>query len=167
MTKSRLVVILSFVLAFAAGLAAGLLAGRGSGSPHGRSYLTRKLNLTPQQREQMRKIWAESMGQIRQQREVLEKERDQAVRAILTEEQQEKYDEIMRDFSSKVAALSETRRKTFQEAVEQTKKILNESQRRKYEELLKKEGEWYRSRHEGSRPQDPDSPGPPHRGEMP
>ncbi len=135
-----MIVIASFVLAFAAGTTVGLLLGQSAQTPRRRSRLSRELDLTPAQREQMRKIWSEVMGsaggQRRERRETLRKERDEAVQALLTEEQKARYEKVMQEYSRKLAELSEERRKRFQEAGERTKEILTDQQRKKYEELL-------------------------------
>ena len=52
------------LLAFAAGVSMGLFLSRpGHAAPPGRqSYLESELKLTPEQRDQMRKIWSEATG---------------------------------------------------------------------------------------------------------
>ena len=143
MNKARVTIAVSFLLAFAAGTTVGILVGR-SANIHGRSsWLARELALTAAQREQMREIWSELTGtmrrQQRQEREVLQKEREDAVKALLTVDQQGRYEEVMQEYARKSATLSQERRKVFQEAVERTKLLLTESQRKKYDELLRKE----------------------------
>ncbi len=155
MNRAKVIVGISFVVAFAAGAAAGMLAGWPAEQSREKSVLTKELDLTPQQKTQMRKIWSEvtrdSGRQLRKERQALQKERDESVRALLTKEQNAQYEAIMQDYSRKSTELAEGRKKQYREAVESTKKILTESQRGKYEELLKKRGERGRRYHRGNR----------------
>ncbi|MFH0965937.1 MAG: Spy/CpxP family protein refolding chaperone [Planctomycetota bacterium] len=140
MTKTKLMVLACFLAAFAAGAAAGVAWTRHSMRPPHGSWIEHALDLTPQQREQMRAIWSSMMSvspqQRREQRLALQKERDAAVRALLDDEQGAKYDEVMKTYAEKLAAMDEAARKAFEEATQRTKEILTESQRKKYEELL-------------------------------
>lgn len=145
MNKTRTMVLVCFLVAFAAGTAVGLLIGRSRRGPRDRSRLTRELNLTPAQRKQMRKIWSDVMSagwrQRRERSDALQKERDEAVKALLSEEQKAQYEEVMQGYSRKIADAAEERGKIFQTAVERTKQILTDAQRKKYEELLEKRPE--------------------------
>ncbi|HRU06160.1 MAG TPA: periplasmic heavy metal sensor [Candidatus Brocadiia bacterium] len=162
---TRWVVLGCFVAAFAAGVAAGVALFPPPAPPPPGSWLTHELDLTPEQRTQMRQIWSGVMGGGRGQRHVerqaLEKERDEAIQALLTEEQKARYDEVMKSFSAKVAAQAEERKKAFDDAVESTKKILNEKQRAKYEEILKQRGGRGRRGPPGPPPDDGGGPEPP------
>ena len=141
MTKTKLIILICFCAAFGAGVAAGVALMRSAPPPPHESWLGHELNLTPEQREQMHQIWSQAMGspgpQLHEQRQALQKERDEAIRALLNAGQKAKYDEVMKNYAEKIAALEETRKKAFDEAVERTKKILTGPQRKKYEELLK------------------------------
>ena len=141
MTKTKLILLICFCAAFGAGVAAGVALMRSAPPAPHESWLAHELDLTPEQREQMHQIWSQVIGSQgpppREQRQALQKERDEAVRGLLNEGQKAKYEEVMKKYAEKIAALEETRKKAFDEAVERTKKILTESQRKKYEELLK------------------------------
>ena len=117
MTKTKLIMLVCFLVAFAAGTAVGFLAGRSAKAPRHRSSLSRELDLTAQQREQMRKVWSELMSSARrdgrEHRQALRTERDEAVQALLTEEQKERYEEVMREYSRKSEELAQERRKLF------------------------------------------------------
>lgn len=131
----------SFALLFAAGTCVGLLAGRpGDRRERRRSWLSDELDLTTEQREQMRQIWSDAMhtaGEGQSERTMaLRKERDEAVQALLTDEQKAGYDKIMTEYATKLEELSQERRKRFKEAAEKTREILTEEQRKKYDELL-------------------------------
>jgi len=142
MTRTRLIVLLCFVAAFVAGLAAGVVLGRAAPPRRSRrTWLDRELNLTPRQKEQMGEIWSRVISgaahqQFRDRRRALEGEREQAIRGLLSDEQRQKYEEVIKDYEEKLAALDAERRKLFEDAVERTKQILTEPQRRKYEAIL-------------------------------
>ena len=142
MTKFKAVILVCFCLAFLAGVSTGLLWTRMSAKPRGRSWITRELDLTVEQREQMREIWSGVMGarrqQQREQRRAIREEREVAIQNLFSEEQKAQYEEAMRLYEEKSAALDAERNAAFDRAVEQTKAILTERQRTKYEELLKR-----------------------------
>ena len=149
MTKARLMLIL--IAAFAVTLAAGVAAGYAVCSyAHHPPRRFPDLNLTGEQRAKMDEIWNAVMRNSRklqsEQRQALQKQREEAVRAILTEEQKLKYDAALKDHAAKVAEISKAREKAFQEAVEKTKRILNPEQQTKYEDWLKN---WREDRHSG------------------
>ena len=108
--------------------------------------------MTAEQRAKMDEIWNAVMRDSRklqsEQRQAFQKQREEAVRAILTEEQKVKYDAVLKDYADKMAELGKAREKAFQEAVEKTKLILNAEQQKKYEEWLKN---WREDRRPGGR----------------
>jgi Spy/CpxP family protein refolding chaperone len=151
-TKARLMLVL--IAAFAVTLAAGAAAGYAIRSyTHRASRRFPDLKLTAEQKAKMDEIWNAVMRDSRRfqsdQRQALQKQRDEAVRGILTEEQKLKYDGLLKDYAGKRAELDKGREKAFQEAVEKTKLILNAEQRVKYEEWLKN---WREDRHPGGAP---------------
>ena len=141
MTRFKAFILVCFCLAFLAGVSTGVLWNRMAKKPRGPSWIERELDLTPEQREQMREIWFSAMGrgrqQQREQRRIIREERDKAIQGLFNEEQTAQYEEIVRLHEEKSAALDAARDALFKQAVEQTKAILTESQRAKYEELLK------------------------------
>ncbi len=145
MTRIKAILIVSFLVTFAAGVAAGLLATRVHHRPPKPSWLGTELNLTRQQEEQMHKIWSEVMGSSMRQRfeqgAALKQERDQAIIALLTEEQRPRHEAILKDYARKEGELFEQGKKAFEEAIQRTKEILTPEQAAKYEELLKKQRE--------------------------
>jgi Spy/CpxP family protein refolding chaperone len=145
MTKVKALLIVSFFVTFAAGVAAGLLVAHMHHRPPGPSWLTAELGLNSQQREQMHTIWSEVMGSMMKQRaeqsKALRQERDQAIVALLTDEQRPRYDAILKEYERKQGELSEQRKQAFEEAIKRTKEILTPEQATKYEELIKKERE--------------------------
>ncbi len=138
MTRTKAVLLVSFVLVFVAGLAAGRLTARRRPRHRGRSWLTSELNLTPDQRDQMQEIWSEATRQPRAPREdwaQARRERDEAVRELLSDEQTEEYDRIIREREERRQAMADRRRKAFEDAVARTKEILTPEQRAKYDEI--------------------------------
>jgi hypothetical protein len=103
------------------------------------SILSTELQLTQEQRDKMREIWSDS-GLHRDgfdRRRQMQKERDDAVVALLTPEQRKSYDQVQERFTQQMAEMAKEREAMFQKAVERTKAILNDKQRAKYVELLK------------------------------
>jgi len=154
MTKTRAVLIAVFLVAFAAGTVVGLHLGRCSRRAHWRSWLSRELDLTPQQRAQMREIWSQTLRRARtlrrERQQELQRARDAQVRALLTDEQQARYNEILEDYARKRRQPDEERQALYREAEERTKRILSEPQRRKYEELIEKRRRRRRQRHDAA-----------------
>lgn len=146
MTRFKVILFVSFLLTFVAGTSLGLLTSwPKSRSPH-RSRLWRELNLSEEQRNQMREIWSEVMGSRREKRRTLARERDEDIVALLTDEQRPQYEQIVREYKKKMDELSQERQRRIQEAVERTKQILTPEQARKYEELRKQRREKGRRR---------------------
>jgi len=148
MTRTKAILVVAFLLAFAAGTSVGLFATKAPpASPPPRpdrpnSFLERELNLTVEQKEQMKTIWSDVMapggrGQF-DRRAALAQERDQAVVALLTEEQRSRYDAVLKDYADKVEALQQDRKRAFDEARERTKAILTPEQAEKYDQLMKR-----------------------------
>ena len=149
-SKTRLTLVAAFVLALGGGVVLGLAAGRRPASPvvappatqpGEHSWLADQLNLTPDQRERMKDIWSallQGPAQTnRDRRRQVEKDRDDALLALLTPEQRAEYDRRMAGYAAQLADLGKERERLFHDAVEQTKLILNDSQRQRYDELLK------------------------------
>ena len=141
MSRTRLFVLVCFCAAFLAGLSAGAVWTRFMVKPRRGSWITDKLDLAPDQREQMRQIWSVAMGDLRkrqrEQQRTIREERDEAVRSLLNDKQKVQYQEVMNTYEEKSLALDAARKAAFEKAVEQTKLILTEPQRKKYEELFK------------------------------
>jgi Spy/CpxP family protein refolding chaperone len=115
-----------------------------------------ELNLTADQREKMKAIWTEAMkatgGQEREKRDAARKERDEALRALVTGEQKERLEEVLSAYQKKMEAISQESGKARDEARERTRALLSESQRVQYDELWKKRMESHgRPRPEGGK----------------
>ena len=144
MTKTKMILIVSFLVTAAAGIGVGMLVSWPNPRYARRSRLARELNLSSEQQEQMRKIWSEVRGfrggRTGENRRALTQERDKAMIALLSEEQLSRHQQIVQEYERKLEELSQERRRRVQEAVKRTKQILTPEQAGKYEELLKKRG---------------------------
>ena len=146
MVRTKVILVLCFAAAFAAGGTAGYVVKSTTDvRPHGYSRLMEELRLSDRQREQMREIWASiepNASQQREQRRLAAEERDKEIAALMTPEQQPKYEQIRQDYDRKIAELSSQRKLAFDRAVERTKReVLTPEQAQKYEEILKKQRE--------------------------
>jgi Spy/CpxP family protein refolding chaperone len=162
---TKLVVIVGFIVAFSAGLMVGMglhqhaateetsptTRPNGSGGSGGRgSWIAQELDLTPQQQEALKKIWADSPDRSRREehddaRRQLRRERDEAILALVPD--RSKYDEIMRQYEEKTDALDDAMRKGFEEKVRLTKAHLTPEQNAKYDEMLKRRSrDWGRDK---------------------
>jgi Spy/CpxP family protein refolding chaperone len=164
---TKLTVLLGFVVAFSAGLLTGLNSRQPSppevssasaepttqrGGPRerdrdrdrdrDRGFLSRELNLSPEQREQMKQIWSPVAARSGREQDELRRryrnERDEAIADFIRTQDLHAYDQILKAYQDKLAALDQEFRSAYQKAVDQTRQILTPEQRAKYEELLKR-----------------------------
>lgn len=142
MTRLRMIVLLLFVVAFGAGLTAGRLWSKQHAPPphsRGPSGLAAELGLSDEQREKMIAIWDQvnhsGFDEWRQRRE-LQRQRNDAIAALVPAEQHAQLETINENYSQQVSDLFARRRERFAQAVEETKAILNDQQRVKYEAIL-------------------------------
>ncbi|MGD0464126.1 MAG: hypothetical protein ABSB74_16715 [Tepidisphaeraceae bacterium] len=105
-----------------------------------------QLGLTPDQQQQMDKIW----GDTRQQRQKmferfreLDKQRDQQIQGLLNDSQRSAYDKIIADFRAGREELNKQREALISDANARSLALLDDSQKAKWE-ILSKE---MRSRH--------------------
>jgi Spy/CpxP family protein refolding chaperone len=167
---TKLVVIFGFLLAFVAGLIVGVnrpqpvasISSAPVGGPQSRpsreSELDTLLNLRPEQKAELKKIWSEMADRGRKQHEDqrrdLRRQRDEKVQALLTPEQKSSFEQIHKDYDDQNRALESEMRANFQKAVEATKALLDPDQRAKYEEWLSKR-QWDRGPRGGGGPGGP------------
>jgi hypothetical protein len=145
-TANRLAILIVVipVLALCAGIAAGMLVVRAPSAAEKRPAvrgpsLSEELNLSSEQRQQMREIWEKAQAKVddaalKAQR--LQQERDDAMLALLDAEGRRKFAEIAKDFSQRDAALLQDRDNAFTEAVARTKEILSPQQWERYDRIL-------------------------------
>src|SRR5688572_21236166 len=127
--------------------------GGGPGSttrPHGNrgpGELDALLALRPDQKEAMRKIWAETADkgrkEIENRRNDLRRQRDEKIEALFSPEQKSSIKQIREQYDQQRESLDREMRANFQKAVEATKPILDADQRAKYEQWLERR-EWGR-----------------------
>jgi hypothetical protein len=147
--KQLLLVIGLFIVAMGSGILVGMNIHRPQGEgPHERSWLADELQLSPQQRDQMRAIWSEVLrgpgggpnagpgGRHGDSRRQLYVQRDEAIAALISPEQKPAYDKVIERFNTQMAQMDHERDAAFQKAVEKTKAILAPAQREKYEQIL-------------------------------
>ena len=151
---TKIVVIVGFLVAFAAGVMVGSLEARQrvdagaqattmpSTRPSRGGWLTSELGLTSEQREAMDKIWSEMAGRGRgeqeERRRQCRRERDEAIAALIPPQDKARLDQIVAEYTEKLAALDRESRAAFHGAVERTKQLLTSEQRTKYEQLLQR-----------------------------
>ena len=143
MGKAKIILMILFVLTLSSGLVGGMLVSRLPGTrPMAnvpRTPLAEELGLTQDQNEKMRVIWEGVKGKVDdcfQTAQDVQKKRDDALLAILTDEQKLKFVKIQEDCSASLASLKTSRDGSFDEAVKQTEKILTEAQISRYREIL-------------------------------
>jgi len=149
--RVKLFITSAFLLAMFAGVAVGMLGAKIPASREPRSWLADELGLTPEQREQMQSIW-QDISKNRQsdweRRQTIDKDRREAIVALLTPEQKTQYDKINQDFTQKIQDMAKQREAAFADAQERTKRILTADQRVKYEQLMQKRREEKSNRNE-------------------
>lgn len=145
-SNRSMVVIGVTVLALSAGVVAGMVVARAKSATKSNAAgaealgLADALDLSGQQREEMRKVWEDVRATVRQSfenAEGLQRQRDEAVLSMLSDDQKQKFSKITQEYSEKFDQLRAGRDRTFAEAVDKTRMLLNDSQRKKYDDMLK------------------------------
>ena len=127
-------------LVFVSGVAVGVVGRRAFQSNKSQSVLVEELDLTPDQRQTIQRIWSEvaehhtpvPMEEI----EKADAERWQSIDQLLTPEQRTQYAEIQERFEARMQGLDQGNRERAARAEEQTRQLLTPAQREKYERLL-------------------------------
>lgn len=142
MTKTKVILFASFALVFAAGVAFGLVLRQPERPRRRRSHLSSELDLSPEQREQMREIWSpvwRAWSEYRKRRRALQEERDVAVLELFNDDQVKRREELVAQYAEKLEQLSQEQKETSERAKERTREILTEEQWPKYEELMQRQ----------------------------
>ena len=181
MGPTRLVFSIAAVLMLGVGLVLGRMSagprpaghGGGPGGPGGpspgggRGWFVDQLDLSAEQRRQMDAIWADTRAQVGktwEQKRELDRKRDTAVRALLTEPQRAAFDGVWADYRSARSALDGDRDRLFRDANDRSKALLTEPQKVRWEAMGKemhdrREGEHREGdRRDGRPPRPPGMP---------
>jgi Spy/CpxP family protein refolding chaperone len=144
MRKSKILLSAAAVLVMGAGLVLGRLSYRLQGPPprgdHDRGWFQDQLSLSPDQRKNMDGIWADVRQQVdklNDQRHSVDKDRDSAIRALLTAEQLTAYDKLFADTHAKHAELDKQREAIFQAANAKSRALLSAEQQVKWDAMQK------------------------------
>jgi Spy/CpxP family protein refolding chaperone len=178
MSRVKWVIVLAFFVVFGAGAVVGM-ATRSAGTgepgtqpppppPQGNNTrpsrgnrppfdIATALGLNTEQRQQMKEIFEPLRNRqaFDDKRHALQRDRETAVRALLSDDQRTKYEQVLKDYEDKVAALETERDQAFKNAVEKAKSIMNDEQRKKYDEVLAHRADPHR-RGPSTRPGGPD-----------
>jgi Spy/CpxP family protein refolding chaperone len=127
-------------LVFASGVAVGVVGRRAFQPNKFQSVLVQELDLTPDQRRKIQRIWSEvaenhtpvPMSEI----EKADAERWQAIDQLLTPEQRTQYAQIQQRLDARMQGFDQGNRARIARAEEQTRQLLTPPQREKYERLL-------------------------------
>src|SRR4051794_26260922 len=105
---TKLVVIIGFVVSFAAGLIVGVASRQASMAappttrPTRMGWLASELTLSPEQQQQLTKIWSETADRGRREHEdarhQFRRERDEAIAGLLHPEDMGAYDQIQKQY---------------------------------------------------------------------
>jgi len=142
----KLILIAASILALGAGVFAGMAVSRMPAANSvivapepAHTSIAETLQLTNPQRDQMRGIWEGVRSDVHhtfEQAESIQKDRDAAIVAMLTDSQKARYAALTQQAAEQFAALTKQRDQDFQNGVEKTRKILNDSQRQAYDRII-------------------------------
>ena len=127
-------------LVFASGVAVGVVGRKAFLPTKFGSVLVEELDLTPDQRFRLQRIWSEVAKSRRpvpmEELDKVDTERWQAIDQLLTPEQRTQYLQIQERFEARMQELEQGNRERVAAAEEQTRQLLTPAQREKYERLL-------------------------------
>ncbi|MBI1367265.1 MAG: hypothetical protein GC162_01280 [Planctomycetes bacterium] len=148
--KKRWAVIICYLVTFAAGTAMGLVAQRRAPQFPDRHSFVESLGLSDEQQQKMHDIWEttmrDSFHSLDDRRRAASKQRNDAVRALLTPEQQTQYDAIYKAYDEQTAEISKARREAFESAQAQTRELLTPDQQVKYDALMAERRKMFENR---------------------
>jgi Spy/CpxP family protein refolding chaperone len=145
MRRSTVFLSVASVLVLGAGLVVGRLSDRlrpvaPPAVEHGKGWFSDTLGLSMEQKLKMDGIWSDVRQQIDKmgdRRHSLDRDRDAAIRALLTPEQSEAYDKIFADYHNHRADLDKDREKLFHDANDRSRALLTPDQQVKWEAMSK------------------------------
>jgi Spy/CpxP family protein refolding chaperone len=144
MKRSTILLSTATVLVLSAGMVVGRLSTRLPMAPrpqdHGREWFQGSLGLSADQQQKMDAIWADVKQQMDKngdKRRTLDKDRDAAIRALLTPEQSAAYDKIFQDYHAHRADMDKEREQLFHEANDRSRALLTPDQQVKWDAMSK------------------------------
>jgi len=150
MRKTSFLILFAAAVVFAAGALVGMVGQRAAAKTSdstpaaipGRSRIMEELKLNPDQQQKIAAIWSAAVVKAgpppTERVRALEKEREQAILDLLTDDQKTRYNQVIAEYRQKIDTLHQPARAAFTEAEELTKPLLDPTQRAKYEEILKR-----------------------------
>ncbi len=149
------------VLVLGAGMVIGRISTRlpattqPTDKPHG--WFDEQLNLSADQRKQMDSIWGDvfkNVGKTFEGRSTLDKDRDQAIQELLSDDQKKTYAAIQDNYRTQRGDMDKQREKLFADANAKSRAILTEDQQKRWDALSKERHGWLGPRHgrPGSQP---------------
>ena len=142
-TKITVLLVGMFIVAMAAGIVTGRLTARQPPQRPtvlGTSPLSEELQLTQAQCDQIRPIWETTRETARacaKEAEQIQREHDEALKALLPEEQKAQYERLSQENHRRIAEQNAKRKEAFRQAVNRTETLLQPDQQRAYRQILK------------------------------
>lgn len=145
LSRLKILLVPTVVLVLAAGMVIGRISSKlpvaatqPTEKPGG--WFDEQLNLSADQRKQMDAIWGDvrqNMGKTFEGRQTIDKERDQAIRDLLSDDQKKQYDAIYESYRAKRTEMDKQREKMFADANQRSRALLNEEQQKRWDVLSK------------------------------
>jgi Spy/CpxP family protein refolding chaperone len=173
MNLAKVVILIAFALVLSAGVVVGRLWARlpdvsatvtppatmpsHQGSP---SWLADQLKLTPEQRQQMDALWADTKAKRDlnlERRRQLDQQRNQAIADLLGPEQWQAYGRLIDDFHERATEIDKERMNLIHDANDRSRALLNDEQKKKWDQM--------RQPHHGDHDHDGGGGGGPSRGD--
>lgn len=167
--RQALAIVLMFSVALTAGILTGLslqkrfdapppppppsplwpsLPSASQGAPGGggrEGWLTRELELRPEQQKAISQIWSQMNRQAgpddRERRRGWQREKDQAIQSLIPPDRLAEFQAIEAKYAQLISEQDAMRRAAFDQAVAKTKEVLDPAQREKYEQWLARRNE--------------------------
>jgi hypothetical protein len=138
----KLAILFGFGLMFFAGLTVGRWNKAAAPAHENRPWLSQQLNLSKLQEQQMKKIWSEAASAQSAARQLhdADRQRDEAVRSMLSDDQRAQLESIIQEHDARIGTVQKDREKAIRDAEDRTRTILSDEQRKKFDEISKAHG---------------------------
>jgi len=151
MKRSRQVFLIAAVLVLGAGVVLGRLSAHiavdvppppppAGPQGHPPSWLQDQLGLSTEQRQQMDALWAEVKQQMtadRDRRHEFDRERDEAIQNMLSNQQKLVYQAILDEYHTKRQQMENARDSLIKSAEDRSRALLSDSQKVRWDQLAK------------------------------